>query len=270
MRGNVRVHQRKIVAKRRRRVAVLASMAFFTVTSVIGGFAFLSHAGFLRIEEVRVTGNSRLSETYIRSLTDSLLEGKYLGIFSRRAWFLYPHDAIERDLLALPVTKSVRVETDGFRVISIEIEERKEVARLCGGEQGSLDACLALDEDGLAFSASDNALMVAYREPVRVPTVGDAFLSPGDFKSLQFFVRELSFLDVDPREIVMGEAGYITVFLGGGGRLIVNSLDDLALVLANLSVVLDDRSIASSSAGFLSELDYMRLDAGNKVFYKPK
>jgi hypothetical protein len=268
MRGNVRVHQRKIVAQRRKRLAILVSGFVLGLATVVGSIAFLSHAEFLRITDIRVTGNSRLSETYVRAMVEGLLDAKYLGMFSKRALFLYPHDAIEVTLAVMPVMKSVHVESEGLRSLVIEIEEREEVARLCDGGQGVFDTCFALDEEGFAFSPSDDALMVAYRNPVLVPAIGGSFLTPHDFKALEFFVRELSSLDVDPREIVIGEAGYVRVFLGGGGHLVVNSLDDLSLVLSNLSLVLNDRAVASSSAGFLSRLDYMRLDAGNKVFYR--
>jgi len=270
MRGNVRVHQKKIIAKRRKKALIVSSVALSVFAIVVGGFAFLTHADFVRVEEVRVTGNVRLSEEYVQSVANGLLEGKYLGMFSRRAVFLYPHDAIEGSLSDMPVVKGVRVGSEGLRAIEVALEERGEVARFCDGEAGDFSQCFAVDEEGFVFSSSGDSSLIAYRDASVVNALGKSLLTSDDFKSLQFFMRELGILGVAPREIVIGEAGYVTVFLGGGGRLIVNTVDDLSDVLSNLSSVLNDKSLATSSADFLSRLDYMRLDAGNKVFYKAR
>jgi hypothetical protein len=269
MRGNVRVHQAKIRAKKRKRFALISSAVVLLVLIVLGGFAWLSRAEFLKITEVRVTGSMRLSEEFVASSTSALLAGNYLGLFSRSAVFLYPHDAIEREFSAMPVVKEVKVSSRGLKAIEVAISERVEMARFCDGSAGEFAQCLALDEDGLAFFPSSDDSMIAYRSATTSLALGDSlFAQASDFKGIQFFLRELSSLDLNPREAIMGEAGYMTVTLGGGGRLIVNSTDDLSGVLANLSSILRDRSVAPSLGDFLARLDYMRLDSGNKVFYK--
>ncbi len=128
--------------------------------------------------------------------------------------------------------------------------------------------CFAVDVEGFAFSPSDDASLVAYRNSSITDVLGREVFESEEVKGLQFFVRELGALDTIPREVAVGEAGYITIILGGGGRLIVNTVDDLSDVLSNLSSILSNKSIATTSEDFLSRLDYMRLDAGNKVFYK--
>lgn len=269
MRGNVRVHQAKIRAKKRKRLILVSLVALSSLLLVLGGFAWLSHAQFLRVNEVRVTGNMRLSEEFVASTTRATLEGNYLGLFARAAVFLYPHDAIEREFVAMPVIKEVEVSSRGLHAVEVALTERVEVARSCDGPAGEFARCLALDEDGLAFFPSSDDSMVAYRAATTSLSLGGSlFATSADFKGIQFFVRELAKLDLAPREAVMGEAGYMTIVLGGGGRLIVNSTDDLSGVLANLSSMLHDRSVAPSLGDFLKRLDYMRLDSGNKVFYK--
>lgn len=269
MRGNVRVHQAKIRAKKRKKLILVSLAVLSSILVVLGGFAWLSHAEFMKVSDVRVTGNVRLSEEFVASTTRATLEGKYLGLFSRSAIFLYPHDAIERDFLAMPLIKEVKVSSRGLHAVEVALTERVEVARACDGPAGDFARCLALDEDGLGFFPSSDDSMVAYRNATTSLALGDSlFAKSADFKGIQFFVRELAKLDLAPREAIMGEAGYMTVVLGGGGRLIVNSTDDLSGVLANLSSILRDRSVAPSLGDFLKRLDYMRLDSGNKVFYK--
>ncbi|MFA6158234.1 MAG: hypothetical protein WC763_01210 [Candidatus Paceibacterota bacterium] len=271
MRGNVRVHQRKIIAKKRKRLLLVSLSIFFAVALVVTGFAFLSHAGFVTIGEVSVAGNKRLSETYITGIANTLLDGNYMYVFSRRADFLYPHNAISSALLGEPIIKSVDVGRDGLTALSISVEERQEVARFCSGKEGDSSQCFAVDENGFVFSPSDDSTMIAYRDSTTSDPLGKSlFGTPAEFKGIQFFLHELVTLGVDPREAVMGEAGYMTVILGGGGTLIIDTGDDLSSVLANISSILGDATIAKTQADFLSKLDYMRLDAGNKVFYKLK
>jgi hypothetical protein len=223
----------------------------------------------MKVVDIGVEGTKRLSSDFVASSTRSLLEGRYLGMFSRGSVALYPHDAIEDALLSMPVVKTVDVGSRGLHAITIAVEERVETARYCEGSAGDFSMCLALDEEGLAFAPSEDDSMVAYRNATTSLSLGDmVFSGSGDFKNMQFFLRELAGLDLAPREAVIGEAGYVTILLGGGGRLIVNTVDDLSGVLSNLSSILRDPSVVTSLDDFLSRLDYMRLDAGNKVFYK--
>lgn len=268
MRGNVRVHQRKIVARRRKRALIFFSVTLGALALLLGGFALLTHARFLAISEVRVSGNTRLSETYVKTLADEKLAGNYLGMFSRRAVLIYPHDAIESALRELPVVRGVTIEADGFHVVDIQIEERVEAARFCLGDAGDFSSCFAVDEGGFAFSPSEDASMIVYRNASTTEPIGRQVYDENQFKNLKFFVRELISLGATPREIVAGEAGYVDIILVDGGKLVVNTSDDLSDVLANLSSILNDRTIASSPEAFLSKLEYIRLDAGNKVFYK--
>ena len=62
----------------------------------------------------------------------------------------------------------------------------------------------------------------------------------------------------------------MTVVVEGGGRLIVNRADDLSKTLGNLASLLENRQQIPSVADFAASLDYMRLDSGNKIFYKLK
>jgi hypothetical protein len=269
MRGNVRVHQKKIIAKRRKRFLLVSLSVILSLCLIVGGLAWLSFANFMKISDVRVSGVKRLSSEYVASTTNALIEGRYGGLFSRRSALIYPHDSIEKSLFDVPAIKSVDIRTNGLRTLDIDIEERLEVARVCEGSTGDMSRCLALDEDGFAFSYSDDGAMVAYRNASSsVPVGSKVFEDAATFKSIQFFARELSALGIDPREIVIGDAGYMTVMLGGGGRLIVNFLDDLSSVLSNLSSILSGSPASLDKPTFLSRLEYMRLDAGNKVFYK--
>ena len=66
------------------------------------------------------------------------------------------------------------------------------------------------------------------------------------------------------------EPHYMTVVLFTGGRLIINTNDDLAIVLSNLSSIMRDKTVVPTISSFLKKLDYMKLDSKNKIVYKLK
>ena len=83
-------------------------------------------------------------------------------------------------------------------------------------------------------------------------------------------MTELSSLSLSPREAIIASpaTGYITIVLDSGSKLIVDTHDDLSVVLGNIGAVLSDKALVPALPEFLQKLDYLKLDAGNKVVYK--
>ncbi|MDP1625173.1 MAG: FtsQ-type POTRA domain-containing protein [bacterium] len=276
MRSKVKIAQKGIEARKRKRLTWAGILWLALALVVFFGLAWLSHLDFMSLSVIDVSGNTRIQSETIRTIANEKLSGNYIGLFSRNNAFLYPRRAIRNAVAALPAAKSVDVDRSWLKKIEINVVEREEDARWCSDGEGdiALDGrdvgCFSVDENGLIFDRSSTRTVIAYRgEPMGEPE-GKQVAPSEDFRRMQFFVRELGKLGVDPREVWFKDAGYIDVLLGQGGRLIVNTSDDLSTTLLNLAAVLSDRSIASSTTAFLSSLDYMRLDSGNKVFYKLK
>lgn len=276
LRGQAKFQQRKLSARRRKEALRLAAIACAAAGVAFFGLGLLSQIGPLQIRDVAVEGNSRLTVDEVKDAVDAAISGSYLGVFSRSNALIYPHDAALAAVAALPAVESADVSRDGFGAVKVSVVERAPSARLCKGKVGDYSDCYLLDEQGVAFrEANADAVGYVYRgdkagASATSTPIGRPWLPASDFKKLQFFMGRIDGLSLSPREADLGEGGYATIRLGGGGKLLVNLDDDLSVVLANLAAIISDKNIAPSFPDFLERLDYIKLDSGNKVVYKLK
>jgi hypothetical protein len=269
MRGQVKIHQHKIVARRRRRIFLITLYSFCALVLITMALSFTSHIPKLLIKEVIVEGNSKVSASAIESVALDAVAGNYLHLFLKSNSLIYPRDVVEERIAAIPAIESVDVSRASLTSLRIGVTERKEAAVWCRRD-AEADQCYFMDRDGLVFSPAAATSTIVYRGNLEGDPIGKRFMDASDFKKMQFFMQELSGLSVSPREVVLGDTGYMTVILAKGGRLIINSSDDLSVVLGNIAAVISDKSVAPDFARFLDELDYIKLDTGNKVVYKLK
>lgn len=269
LRGQAKFQQKKLSARRRVRALRLGGIAAAAAGVLFFGLALISQIGALQIKEVAVEGNSRVSKEELVGAVDAAISGNYLGVFSRSNALLYPKEAALAAVAALPAVESAKVSRDGIGVVKVSVVERAPSARLCKGTAGDYSDCYLLDEQGVAFRKADaDAAGYVYRGEAEADPIGRPWLPASDFKKLQFFMGRIDGLSLTPREADLGDGGYATVLLGGGGKLLVNLDDDLSVVLANLAAIISDKSIAPDFPDFLARLDYIKLDSGNKIVYK--
>ncbi len=273
MRGQVKVYQKKIIARRRRRITLITLYSVLVIGLIVCGLSFLSRADALTIDTVEVIGTSRLATSTVRDTALGSLVGNYGYLFSKQNTLIYPHTEVREALSRIPLVEKVEVSRRGLKALYVSITEREEVARFCSDEPSR---CFSLDEDGRIFaevSGTSTGAMpdeLVYRAGVEGDPIGADITQINTFKNVQFFVGELKRLSLDPREITLGENGYMTITLGLGGRLFMNATDDLSQMLSNISSVLDDTKVVQDLPSFLANLDYMKLDGGNKIVYKLK
>lgn len=270
MRGNVKVYQKKIVDKRRKKLFFLCLWAFLAFGLAFSGLSYVSQLDSLSIDRVVIEGADRLDQSAIIETALSHLEGNYGYFFSKSNFILYPQDAIRNDIARLPLVKNVTV-NDKKNVLIIRITERSESAIWCEIDGEASEACFSVDENGFIFAGTASAGGITYKGHIEGEgKIGSSVMPVDDFKNMQFFMRELIALDIEPAEVLIEEAGYMEIFLKKGGRLIINTSDDLSDALSNLSTLLSDAANVPNLEDFLGRLDYIRLDSGNKVFYKLK
>lgn len=272
MRSRGSIKQGRLVARRRRRLFYLCLYSLSAAGLLLSAFSYISGLEALSITDVAIAGNSRLDTSTIRSTVTNDLAGTYGYFFSRRNVLLYPRDLIMRDLGSMPLVKTVSVERSSMHTLAIKVTERQTTALWC--DHASVGSrCYSVDEDGFIFalhSGADSGFI--YKSDLGATStdpIGLHVLPPADFKKVQFFMTELGKLAIDPREAELSASStYMTVILGAGGKLVVNSADDLSTVLGNISAILADKTVVVSLDTFLKKLDYMKLDVGNKVVFK--
>lgn len=278
MRGQVKVYQKKIVARRRRRAFLISFYSVGGIALFISGLSFLSQLESISIDRVVVEGNSRVNTAAIENIVLRDVSGNYGYLFSKRNTFLYPKQEIEHDILTLPAIEEVLVSRRGLGVLVASVKERGARAQWCSDET---HMCFSLDQDGFVYAPLDATCVddscapslsatFVYKGNISGDPVGQYFLPSNDFKKISFFIDQIKLLDIHPIDATISDTGYMYIGLEAGGKIIVNPRDDLTKVLSNLSVVLADKTIVPNLEQFLYNLEYLKLDAGNKVVYKLK
>lgn len=265
MAGKRLVDQKRLRAKKRRRLFFISLYSFFFVGLVICGLSLVSSLSAFQIRDISIQGTDRESPLLIEFLVRDVLSGTYLYLFPRTNTFTYPKNAIEDSLLALPMISSVETSRRGLTTLDIEIVEREEIARWCADT-----TCYSVDEDGYVFAQTASSSVFAYRGLLTGEPIGQTLMTKEKFRNIEFFIREIRNLLLDPVEAHLFSNGYLDVLLTGGGRLIIYTEDNLSSVLANLESILGDKKIVPTVEEFLSTLDYFKLDAGGKINYMKK
>jgi hypothetical protein len=288
MRGQVKIRQTKLAARRRRRIVFMSVYGVAAAGIFLCGLSYISQLPSFAVSQITVEGNSRLSAAAIQSIVFKDLIGNYMGLFSKRNIFLYQKQAIQHDILALPLVKTATISQQGLTGITVSITERDQTSRWCSGVTGISD-CYSVDDSGFIFAKAADAACTAdhvclvdsasssasfiYRDGVISGPIGSHVLDSNQFKKIGFFMNQLTGLAVEPREAILSNStttSYMTILLAKGGKLIVNTADDLSVVLGNISSVISNRAVAPSLSQFLATLDYIKLDIGNKIVYKLK
>ncbi len=289
MRGQVKIKQTKLAARRRKRALFLSLFLFFGMGIIVGGASLLSQFNPLLIDHIILEGNNRVTQQMAENIVLDKVSGNYGYLFSKRNTFIYPKDSIRDSMLAIPLIESAHVSRRGLKAVVVSVTEREVEAKWCAGDALDTSNCFLMDGNGLVFApvdtmcsevfcvsrgdqpaASTTRTGFVYRGLIDGEPVGQRYLAEDDFRKLQFFIRQIEGLSVAPKEAVFTNTGYVTLVLEAGGKLIINTADDLSLVLENIAAVISDKKIAPNFAQFLQNLDYIKLDSGNKVVYKLK
>lgn len=134
-RGTARdfLKSQSIVKRRRKRRFFRLFVNLAILLILIGGFSWLSWLESLAIRNVVVVGNSSVQATELQGHINTILDGKYIGLISKRNAIIYPKKEISEFVLEkYPRIADVNISTDGMHILSVVVEERKPLAGWCG------------------------------------------------------------------------------------------------------------------------------------------
>lgn len=268
--------------ERRRRIFKLwlgSALVAFIILSASA--AAISRAERFRINLVEVSGNSVVSEKEIIAFAGSILGGSYLGVFPKDNIFIYPENELVWGLLQkykrLRVAEMFLSES---RTLRVKVEERKPFALWCGSEgPKGANGCFFMDAGGYVFApAPDFSGSVFFRyygrieedpkEDLKKDPIGRQFLTSQKFENLKFFAEGLKELSLSPVSLFVDEKDVYMAYLSGGGTVIFDENKDFGRLLEDLRLVISGREELRESD--FSDLDYIDLRFGNKIFYKFK
>jgi cell division septal protein FtsQ len=142
------------LAKRRRLFLIRSAIILFFVLIVIFGLAILSGHNKIIIKNFVVSGNGAVTTNEILNIVNRDVSGRYLGLFARNNFIIFPRYRIQTDILTeIKTIKTAKVSWQGWQTVAISVTERKPYAVWCGENILVVEPkCNFVDESGYVFA----------------------------------------------------------------------------------------------------------------------
>lgn len=278
----------RVRAKRRRQQSVLATFIVVALLLVFGGLVWLSHASFLRITAITVSGDQTLSDASVQSVVQSHIMGSYGHLFAKNNIFLYPKSSIETALTtSLPVIASADVQAVNFHTIGVTIIERQPKALWCGvsapdAQQESTSTlatfddsgCLLLDQNGVAYAPASPLSMSGqanaykrYYGQLDGTALPKQYLTPTSFSSLGALVDTIGQNQSQDTitAVLVDQNGDVHVSFASGFTLLFTLSADGGDVYSRFQLALESDAFAGHTIG---DFQYLDLRFGDRLYYK--
>ena len=271
-------HRSSLRARRRllRAITFLAALAALALAAY--GVSVLSYLPRFSVQDIRIDGAKELRPELVHSYVETrLFDGSY-RFLSPVNIFLYPRARIEEGLIAyFPRVRSARVSRPALlsTTIVVSIEEREAFARWClpASDAGAKEErCFLMDRSGVIFApfatstrAPDTGYVFRGGVSATSSPAGQAYL-PGAFSGVLALLERLGQAGYVPESISAEGEQDFSVSLARGFSIRASFGGDVSALVKNLELVLSSESLRGKE----SELEYIDLRFGNRVYYKLK
>jgi cell division septal protein FtsQ len=236
-----------------------------SVMSLLGGGVwYVTRLPSVTIQEIAVTGGETIDPRTIERALNPILEGEYLHLVPHRFSFLYPHDALAAALGDIPRVKDFSIHEEK-KTLHVSFSEYVPYALWCK-EKGS-SPCYFLDAEGYAFGESPLLQGGALTRHIVLDetelTRKQVF--PRDrFKEMHAFLEALhDTLSLRVTDVEYTKEGDITLYVNGGGKILLRDNGPYTDALQNLETVLTSKTFKHLKPG---NFQYIDIRFGNKVF----
>lgn len=262
---------------RRRKIRLyLALGAIVLLASMVYVVHWISYMPRLSIAAIEVKGAQQLEPSLVRAYADSVVDDGSYHYFSRSNILLYPREALEKGIVdSFPRLNTAAVSRDGLlgQILTITVTERTPFGMWCK----SLDQaeCFAMDERGYIFTVATSSDTVRYAQPylftggvasTSASVIGQIF-APGHVPGILALLRLLSQSgDLTPTSVSVQDDQDFSVRFTQGFILKASYGGNPSTLSRNIRLVLGSDALK----GKASELEYIDLRFGNRVYYKLK
>ncbi len=273
--------------KRNRRAMRLRLIILFSVLfiSIIGGLSYFSANTRINLIKIEVTGNSIIDGDKLEQSVKDKLSGRYLRLFSRSNFLIYPHDGIYKSLQKeFPRIENLLVTREGFNKLKINITERAGSYLYCGtaipeNKEDVGDNCYFVNNDGYIFDKApyfSGDIYFKYYMKIDgdiANPLGSQMISVDHFHELVRFMDGITTLGLKPSYIVIDEKGICSLYLKSTGenpnpKIMFKNDNNLTTILNNFSIAMSKQEFANEINTKYDTLLYIDLRFKNKVLYK--
>lgn len=268
--------------KKRKARFLKLGLFFFFVVLVFVGLIFLSRLDRFRISGIQFSGGLLVYPTDVEKETNDFLSGNYFWFFPKNNIFLYSQKSLANDLKdKFKRIDTISIDSIDFKTLKIVIKERGLFALWCrdSKEETPDEKCYFMDNNGIIFSEapifSGDAYFKYYGSvPDQDNPIGSTYLaSSTEFVEISQFVDRIKSMSIRPIYLVSNGEGQFNVFVSGNGKIIFDDTQDFSKTADNLESLLktiSSSTISATSTDITSNIDYIDLRFGNKLFYKLK
>jgi len=261
--------------KRPSKKVFFGAVAVLVIILIITGVCLLLLSSRFQIKYVEVSGMEKLGAEDIKSTASEFLKGNYKFFIPRSSFFLAGSEDLSQKLQEnFYLIDSVSVSKKFPDKVIISIKERTPFGIFCKKESG-IEAgggnCAYIDKNGFAYDEAPffrGAIFMKISKDVSEIKIGSRALEPVLMERMENFAEELkrvTGLETTGFELFSKIPREARVATSEGFKIYLNHDDDFKKVLQVLKTVLDQEIKDKRS-----NLEYIDLRFGNKVFYKFK
>ncbi len=269
--------RRSPLRTRRRKVRlIIAAVILILCLALAWGTRMLSYHPQLTIQTISVEGAERVPPEVVISYVTTLLDDGRFHFLARRNIFLYPKSALANAVATnFPRIASAHVSRESplSTNLIVRIEERDPFSRWCAEPEVDMSAaCFWMDSNGFVFAeaASEERGANAYVFTKGLTLggewpIGETF-SPGHIPGILAMLRYLENADFKPTGASIENDQDLFIYLEEGFFIKASYGQDAAQLARNLELILESDALR----GKATNLDYIDLRFGNRVYYKMK
>ena len=269
--------RRSPLRTRRRKIRALIFFgALVLAGAIVYGVSVVSYLPRLTIQTIEVGGAKEVSASSISNYVETELSDGSRRILSRSNIFLYPRASLEKAVTdTFPRIRTAAISRPSLfaQTITVVVGEREPYARWCDGEE-----CYLMDDGGFIFataSTSTDTIRTPYiftgAAGTSTPPIGQRFLA-GRFVGVLALLDRLGQAGWSAESVsVENERDFEAKVSPASGTekgfiVRVSFGNDGETVVKNLQLVLSSDVLRGKE----SELEYVDLRFGNRVYYKLK
>jgi cell division septal protein FtsQ len=285
------MHKKKILnsprlleLKRKRRRVMMEKILLivFILGAVIFLLTYISRINKFNITRVEVSGNKVVDAEEIKNKVMEDIKGKYLGLFPKTNFILYPKNFIKESLATnFRRLKDISINVKNLNTLEVGVAERTGLYTWCGEavpEVSTADEkCYFMDETGYIFDEAPYFSGGVYLKFYGTfPNYNDSplgfYFANDIFNNLVTFKANIEGMGLKPEAMFLGKDGDVEVRLapGSGARpkILIKSDGDFEKAAENLQAALSTEPLLTDFKKKYSSLQYIDLRYGNKVYYK--
>lgn len=284
-------------AKRRKQRKIRLIIRSSILAVIILFLIYITNAGFLRIQKIIVNETQYADRNAIENTIKTQLEGRYMGLFSKSNALIFSRGKISRVIRKdFPSVKNVKVNLKGVSEIEVRLTEYEGSSIWCdtpvtpattlvhdeetGENKMSAipqvvnsfhDAnCYFMNENGMIFAKttynSDSEVVKTFGF-IKTDPINQSYSTPKTFKNLIEFTKLLRRLNIVADEVWTTDGEVYAFVTKEKVEIYIDGSENIVSTFDNLETVINRDAINQAQ---FSNIDYIDLRFGNRVFYKLK